>query len=94
MVTMQHEILADLIRKKLGGEEYSIWNNDEDMMQEIASSIPKIFEGESIVVDLANKRKPIQKVAGFQDLSIIGKDSFVIPYIELDGAFHEQNYSG
>ena len=93
MVTMQHEILADLIHEKLGGEEYSLWNDDEEMMQEIVSSISKIGIGDSIVVDLENKRKPIQKVAHFEDLSSIGRDSYIIPYLELNGAFHEKNYA-
>jgi len=63
------------------------------MMQEIVSSISKIEMGDTIVVDLENKRKPIQKVAHFEDLSSIGRGSFIIPYLELNGAFHEKNYA-
>lgn len=89
MPTMQHQILFDIVQERLSAAQKSPWENRDDLMADIESSIRNVREGESIVVDLGSGRCNIAKVAGFDDLHTISRDAIIISYKELNEAFHE-----
>lgn len=93
MRTMQHHILYEIIIRRLSYGQNVPWDNDEELMNEIESSVGKIDYGNSIVIDLNSSHKRIQKVADFDDLSTINSDAILISYQELCEAYHERAFS-
>lgn len=89
MRTMQHEILCQIILRKMSGRLNVPWGNDDDILREIEASVKKIRHGDSVVIDCDSEQKRICVVADFEDLSTINRGSIIISYKELNEAFYE-----
>jgi hypothetical protein len=65
------------------------WDSENDVLQEIETSVKKIRHGDFVVVDFDSEQKRIRVVADFEDLSTISLGSVIISYKELSEAFYE-----
>lgn len=90
-VTYQHRVVARHLHGAYGHIRDWPFSSPEEIERELSRQEVHLGPGDYLVVDAQGGANGIGKAAGLLCLSAYGKQSLVIPYSELERAFHEQH---
>lgn len=90
-VTYQHKVIASHLHEAYG--HISGWQflSPHEIEEELGRKEVHLVVGDYLVIDTEGGAIGFGKAAGLQDLASHGKQALIIPYSELERAFHDQH---
>ena len=90
-VTYQHKVIARHLHDALGHVPGWPFSSPVEIEDELGRNEVHLDVGDYLVIDVEGGAIGVGPAVGLQSLSAFGKNAMVIPYTELERAFHEQH---
>jgi hypothetical protein len=90
-VTYQHKVIARHLHDAYGRISGWPFVSPQEIEEELSRQEVHLVVGDYLVIDTGEGAIGFGKAAGLQDLSAHGKQALIIPYSELERAFHGQH---
>jgi hypothetical protein len=89
-VTYQHRVIASHLHEAYGHISGWPFMSPHEIEEELSRREVHLVVGDYLVIDTEGGAIGLGKALGLQDLSAHGKQALIIPYFELERAFHDQ----
>ncbi len=90
-ITYQHKVIASHLHEAYGHISGWPFMSSHEIEKELSGKEIHLNVGDYLVIDTEGGAIGFGKAVGIQDLSAHGKQALIIPYSQLERAFHDQH---